>query len=191
MIYLLDILGSVIAGGLVLITLVQFNSTTSEMRNEFQSTHTIQSSAKCFSEVIDFDFYKAGFRVPHPDIFLAASDNTIKFLADLFNDGSIDTVEYYLGNTSKFYSTENPNIRPVFRKINSGSASAIGLVKDFKITCNDSARAPISNPLLETFNGRRMIKSISFNIIFESQLKNNETYQAAQWKKSIYPKNLN
>ncbi len=190
MIFLLDILGSTVAGALVLLTLVQFNNTTSDQKNEFQSNHTIQSGVKDFSEVIEFDIYKAGYRVPHQDIFLTAKDTATKFLADLFNDGIIDTISYYLGSTSQSATTDNPDDKPVFRKVNSGAFSAIGLVKDLSITYNDSTKSPLSAITLNTVNGRKLIKSVSFSLIYESQWKSNESYQSAQWKKTIYPKNL-
>ncbi len=175
--FLLDILGSTIAGGLVILTLIQFNFTTTEMKNEFQSTYTIQSGINEVSEVIEFDFYKAGFRVPHLDVFITAKDTSVKYLADLFNDGSIDTVQYYLGLPSQASSTDNPNDRPLFRKLNSGSASSIGLVSEFNITYFDSTRTQISAATLNTTNGRRLIKSVSCDIIIESQWENNEAFQ--------------
>ena len=191
MIFLLDILGSTIAASLVLLTLIQFNFTTSEIRNEFQSSNTVQSGTKDLAEVIEFDFYKAGFRVTHKDVFVFANDSSVKFLADLHNNGIMDTILYSVGSASQSAYTENPDDRPVFRKVNNGLSDAIGIVKDFSITYNDSTKTTIPASTLNTISGRRKIKSISFNLVYESQWKSNEAYQVAEWKKTIHPKNLN
>ena len=79
----------------------------------------------------------------------------------------------------------------MFRKVNNGLSDAIGIVKDFTITYNDSTKTSISAATLNTVAGRRKIKSISFNLVYESQWKSNEAYQVAEWKKTIYPKNVN
>lgn len=190
MIFLLDILGSTIAASLVLLTLIQFNFTTSEIRNEFQSSNTVQSGTKDLAEVIEFDFYKAGFRVAHRNVFISANDSSVKFLADLHNDGIMDTVFYYLGGNWQASFTENPDDKPVFRQINNATASNIGIVKDFNITYNDSARNTIPVLFLTTQSGRNKIKSVSFNLVYESMWKSNEAYQIAEWRKTIKPKNI-
>ena len=191
MIFLLDILGSTIAASLVLLSLIQFSFTTSDIRNEFQSSNTVQSGTKDLADVFEFDFYKAGFRVTHKDVFIVANDSTIKFLADLHNNGIMDTILYSVGSASQASYTDNPDDRPVFRKVNNGLSDAVGIVKDFTITYNDSTKTTISAATLNTVAGRRKIKSISFNLVYESQWKSNEAYQVAEWKKTIYPKNIN
>ena len=89
MIFLLDILGSTIAASLVLLTLIQFNFTTSDIRNEFQSSNTVQSGTKDLAEVFEFDFYKAGFRVTHKDVFI---DNQVCYTV---NYNSTQNYDYY------------------------------------------------------------------------------------------------
>jgi hypothetical protein len=190
MIFLLDILGSTIAASLVLLTLVQFNFTTSEIRNEFQSSNTVNSGTKDLADVMEFDFYKAGFRVAHRNVFISANDSSVKFLADLHNDGILDTVYYYLGGNWQASYTDNPDDKPLFRQINNSAASNMGNVKDFTISYHDSARNVIPLFFLTTQSGRNKIKSVSLNLVYESIWKSNESYQNAEWRKTIKPKNI-
>jgi len=87
--------GSFIVGGIVLLTLlyVQFNIqdfNRSQIINEFT-----ESTMTSVADVADYDFNKIGYRVNTTPKISAINDSSISFLADLDNNGVVDSVKYF------------------------------------------------------------------------------------------------
>ena len=123
---ILDIMGSMIIGGILLLTLFRMNDNATRNTYNFSGELIVQQNLVTTVEVLEYDFRKIGycedpFALPHPekDAILFADTSRIKFLTDLMTspygydphgDGILDTVEYYLGPALN-YRNSNPNDR--------------------------------------------------------------------------------
>lgn len=98
----INLSGSFIIGGIVLLALLyihfrmeSFNR--SQIINEFT-----ESSMTNMADVLDYDFNKIGYRVSTNPKICTINNSSISFLADLDNNGSVDSVKYFTrvtGNT--------------------------------------------------------------------------------------------
>lgn len=91
----INLSGSFIVGGIVLLSLlyihfrvVDFNR--SQIINEFT-----ESSMTNMADVLDYDFNKIGYRVSTNPKISSINNSSIAFLADLDNNGSVDSVKYF------------------------------------------------------------------------------------------------
>lgn len=91
----INLSGSFIVGGIVLLSLlyihfrfVDFNR--SQIINEFT-----ESSMTNMADVLDYDFNKIGYRVSTNPKISTFNNSSIAFLADLDNNGWVDSVKYF------------------------------------------------------------------------------------------------
>jgi len=138
---LLDIVGSIIVGGLLLLILFRLNaSATSNLYNN-NSELIVQQAMVSVVEVLESDFRKIGYckdwnKIPDPTkSILYADSSKIKYLTDLDNNGVVDTLQYYIGPTSELLNTPNPRDRLLYRVVNSEvpKSSNVGITR-FKLT---------------------------------------------------------
>lgn len=164
---LLDVLGSVIVGGILLLTLFRINDNATQNTYNFSGELTLQENLVTTVEVLEYDFRKIGYcenplALPNPEMnaILYADTSSIKFLTDLLitpygslnpsGDGILDTLEYFLGPTSELTGTPNPNDRMLYRVVN-GVPTGVNLgITEFKIRYfRDSLTASGSTTLAE------------------------------------------
>ena len=182
---LLDILGSIIIGGLILLILFRLNtSATSNLYNN-TSEANVQSAMISVGTVLEDDFRKIGYckdwtKIPDPTkAILFADTSSIKFLADLSNTGSVDTVYYYLGPTSELLNTPNPWDRLLYRVINNETpkSSNVGIT-EFKLTYFDSFGNVLSTPV----NPPGQIQKMQIDLRVENTEPVDSTYVVAFWR---------
>ncbi len=113
--YLLDIIGSTIIAGMVVMVLLTVNINTTTSSSALLFTTIEQRKITAATELIQYDFYKIGYLVPGEKIAIADS-NEIKFYADIDNDTEIDSVHYYVGYTTDLSYTTNPDDKPLYRQ---------------------------------------------------------------------------
>jgi hypothetical protein len=190
MAYLLDILGSVIIAGMVVMILLTININTTTSSSALLFTTIEQRKITAATELIQYDFYKIGYLIPGEKIAIADS-NEIKFYSDIDNDTETDSVHYYLGNTTDLTYTSNPNDKPLYRQRNwQDSLLAEIPVVDFNLSYYDSIGNSLDYSSLTNSAGRDLIKSIKIKITVESDEMYADEYRTSEWKKKISPKNL-
>jgi hypothetical protein len=180
---LIDILGSTIMGGLLLLIVLRLNNTATEKTTNYGGELSLQQNLVTIAQIMEFDFRKMGYckdfqKFPDPTKSIAqATANSIKFYADIDDNGSMDTISYYTGGLL----TSTPNPRDIFfyRKINNQPAAAINLgVTQFFMkyfdALGDTLSLPISKPSL--------ISSYEINIQVETVYAYDENYSTAFWK---------
>jgi hypothetical protein len=162
---ILDVIGSMIIGGILLLTLFRMNDTATRNTYNFSGELTLQENLVATVEVLEYDFRKIGYcedplELPNPEenSILFADTSEIKFLTDLMvppyddpqGDGILDTIQYYLGPPSALSGTPNPNDRMLFRVVN-GVPTGVNLgITYFKIRYfRDSLTASGSTTLAE------------------------------------------
>jgi hypothetical protein len=189
--YLLDVIGSFAIGGLVILLIIRFNETMLNASNESLIYNLAQFNTTELSQIIEYDLYKIGFRVEGADKFEIAEESNIKYYSDYDNNGSIDTIRYYLSDTLALSNTTNPNDKLLYRSVNGGSPLSIGSVVVFELSYLDSVGTeitPISN--LSNPDERRKIKGIDVHIYIESDFPIAGEYQGAEWRKKLILKNI-
>ena len=182
---LLDILGSIIIGGLILLILFRLNtSATSNLYNN-TSEANVQSAMISVGSVLENDFRKIGYckdwtKIPDPSkAILYADTSSIKFLTDINNNGIVDTLYYYVGPTSELLNTPNPRDRLLYRVINNAppKSSNVGVTK-FKITYFDS----FGNILTTPVNPPGQIQKMQIDLQVENPEPIDSTYVVAFWR---------
>jgi hypothetical protein len=192
---LLDILGSVITGGIVILAIVNLNIKMVDNGREKATASFTQSDINTSVQILDHFFYKIGYRVPG-DKIAQADSNKIKFFSDIDNDGVVDSISIYTTTTTWMTSTKNPNDRPLFLIYNNSSPVLLNVITQFQLTYYDSSGSIIPPGLLLNPNDKRGVRSIKIFMKTESgdpfyaHETNKQFYQAAEWSKIVKPKNL-
>jgi hypothetical protein len=180
---LIDILGSTIMGGLLLIIVLRLNNTATEKTTNYGGELSLQQNLVTIAQIMEFDFRKMGYckdwrKFPFPKKSIEHANTTsIKFYADINDNSTIDTISYYLGGL--LTSTPNPRDRLFYRKVNSQPPEAINLgvtqffMKYFREN-GDSLNQPITDLSL--------IASYEINIQVETVYAYEENYTSAFWK---------
>lgn len=100
---LLDIIGSMLIGGLLLVVALRMNDQATKTTFDSQEQLTVQQNLTFLVEAVGSDFRKIGYNanpiVPfnQGQYIRFADSNRITFLADLNRDGQFDTVSWRLG----------------------------------------------------------------------------------------------
>jgi hypothetical protein len=185
----LDIVGSIVIGGIVILILTNINISNSAAAADNLSAGVMQRGLTSVADLIEHDFYKVGYRNPGSNIVIADS-NGIKFYADIDNDGVPDEINYFRSNAESFAETSNPNDYEVTREKNNEIPATSIPVVDFKLTYYDSLGQKIDYALLSSQPERDKIKTLRIRIKCESADMINDNYEAVEWEKTIKPKNI-
>ena len=190
----LDIVGSFLTGGIVILAIVNINIKMVDNGREKAIASITQTDINSSAQVLDHFFYKIGYRVPGSKIAVAEK-NRIKYYSDIDNDGEIDSIDIYT-NTTSWTSTNNPNDRPLFLVYNNSSPVLLNIITKFELSYYDSTGTTIPPGHIKTAEGRQSVRSIKIFMKTESadpfyaHESNKQFYQAAEWSKVVKPKNL-
>lgn len=185
---LLDILGSTIIGGLLLMILMRMNATSVQNNYLYSGEQIVQQNIVEVVKLLEYDFRKIGYcsvwtNIPDPaKAIIQADSNSISFLTDIvtssypYGDGVVDTLKYYLSSKSVLSSTPNPNDMILYRVINHDAVAGSNLgVTQFKLTYFDANGIKITtmpeNPPLG-------IASIQIDIAVENPAAYGNDYSA-------------
>jgi len=182
--YYLDIVGSVIIGGLLLLAVMSSYTNVSQVALDSSVELTVQENLDEWTEIIQHDFRKIGYHVPNPAWAVQACDSTsITFMADVDNNGTIDSVSYFLGTPDQVPGTENPNDRALYRQVSGQptTGGSLGLT-DFRLLFYDNSGNPTWTP--------SDVKAVEVFIQVESPFAVDSTYERSNWRSVIHPLNL-
>jgi hypothetical protein len=189
---IIDILGSLIVGGMLMLILWQMNDSATKNLYNYGGELILQQNLSTTSEVLEYDFRKIGYcenwaKIVDPtnSILLADSDK-IMFLTDIYPDGDpdglIDTLFYKLGMVAELSSTPNPRDRYLYRIINNEEPKKINLgVTQFHLVYydafGDTIPFPISYPV-----DTKTINSVEINLSVENVAAYDTAYSSAIWR---------
>lgn len=155
---LLDILGSTIVGGLLLMILFRMNDAAVENNYNLNGEKIVQQNLVDVVKLVEYDFRKIGYCANYENIpiptkaVLQADSNSITFLTDIvtspgtFGDGVVDTVKYFLSDTTALSMTPNPHDKILYRRVNSEPLRGSNMgVTQFKLTYFDSFGDTLKN----------------------------------------------
>ena len=134
---ILDIIGSIIAGGFLLLILARTNASAIQNTYNNNSDLITQQNLSTVVMLLENDFRKIGYmgdwkkagQIDPSKAILYADSIHIKFIGDINNNGVMDTVYYYVGPTSELSGTPNPNDRILYRSVTSTNSSNNTLTK--------------------------------------------------------------
>lgn len=149
---LLDILSSMMVSGLLLLTALRMNEQARVNTFHSQSNLTMQQNLTAIIQNIEYDFRKIGYcsnpnLQPRNSMYIVSGDTSdITFVADMLDVGVLDTVRWYLG-TDPIPGTANPNVRMLYRQVNSERPLASNLgITQFKLRYFNSLGQEVSTP---------------------------------------------
>ena len=196
---LLDILGSSLVGGMLLLIMFRLNDASVENSFMYTGNLLVQQNLVSIVDVINHDFNKIGYcekweNIPDPSYsILTATDTAISFLTDLpslshpYGDGIVDTLKYYSGSVSELTETPNPSDRILYRVVGNTIPDGSNLgVTYFKLTYFDSAGNVLPSPVVTS-----KIRSIQIDLKLEdiygydtgnNDKSDSERYADAVWK---------
>jgi len=185
----LDIVGSFVIGVFVIMIITNLNFSISTAASENLYSGIVQRGLTSATDLIEYDFYKIGYRSSGNKIEIADS-NEIKFYSDIDNDGVSDEIHYFVGDAKSFTETSNPNDFLLTREKNKEKLVASIPVVDFKLTYYDSLGQIIDYALLSSQSERDKIKTLRIRMECESAEMIEDHYEAVEWEKIIKPKNI-
>ena len=179
---ILDLLGSTIIGGLILLMLMNFNMFQSNTSISSNSELHMQQNAKTLAEILNHDFRKIGFNYDNT-AFAQADSERISFYSDIDRNGSVDSVTYFLGSPSEVTSTTNPKDRILYRVVNIDTIKgpSLGLTKA-RFSYLDGVGAETA-----TFTDIAYVKA---EIWIQSIEPVDGEYLWTYWEMTINPRNL-
>ncbi len=178
---LLDILGSVVIGGLLLMILLSLNDAAVRNSYIYNGDAILQENLVEVVKLIEFDFRQMGYTSdwanadPSAPAITSADSTSISFLVD----GSV--INYFVGPTSELLNTPNPNDKILYRSVNGGTplSSNMGITKFdlsyYKIFGDTLAMPVPTNKLGE-------IETIQIDIEIEDVYGYDTTYAKTAWR---------
>lgn len=188
---LIDIIGSTMIGGMLLLILLRLNDTAVANSFHYNGELIIQKNLVEVVKLLEFDLRKIGYcsdwtALPDPTkSILAVDSNSITYLTDLptktqpNGDGVVDTLRYYLGDTSELSHTPNPNDRILYRRVNNETplGANLGVTKfDFKFF--DTFGAEIPFPITEPGE----IQTMQIDLAIEDVYAYDNKYRRVFWR---------
>jgi len=179
---ILDILGSTIIGGIIILMLMNFSTFQSNTAITSNSELQMQQNAKTLAEILNHDFRKIGFNYDNT-AFAQADSERISFYSDIDRNGTVDSVTFFIGNPSEVTSTTNPRDRILYRVVNNDTISGPSLgLKKIRFSYFDgmgAAAATLSD-----------IAYVKAELWIESIEQTDGEYLFTYWEMTINPRNL-
>ncbi len=185
----IDLLGSFIIGGYVILMILTTNFRMQDSANQYYQNTFVQAATIGAAETVEYDFYKMGYR-KSTDRITVADSATIKFRGDINNDNVIDSVSYYISDQNVLSYSSNPNDRQLLRKYNNDISIVVAYLTAFKLAYYDSMGILLKPYEISTQAGRNRIKMIQIYIKCELPDPIGGNFAPVEWRKFIKPKNL-
>jgi hypothetical protein len=130
---MMDLIGSVVLAAFVIMMGLRLNANIVGSTDASKANLNVQESMVDVVRSIEYDFRKMGYGLTDPKFAIALAESTrLRFRADMDRDGTIDSVEWYVGPVLSHLP--NPHTRVLYRKVNGGTPVGAGLgVTDFRL----------------------------------------------------------
>jgi hypothetical protein len=186
---MLDIILSLLIGGLLLLSVINASSVINQNALIINGEMAVQQSLVSTAQLVEGEFRNMGLNVPENDpTITTATDTSISFRCDVDRDGTIDVVSYWQGPTSELARTQNEFDRFLHRRVNSGPVQSIGVVTRFNLRYFSQRELDTLVPPM-TSADLSAIKIIEITMEVQSQFgyyKDPKDLQTGE-RKSLYP----
>jgi hypothetical protein len=196
---LLDIVGSFIVAGILLLMGLQLNATANEVKAVYSQNYNLQTNLTAVVDIMESDFRKIGYcrdwrRVADPTQAIRIADsNRIRFRCDYNNDGSLDSITYAVSDTGKLRDTPNPNDRLLYRILNRDTTTLRLGITQFRFAYRDGEDSTIAFPITDP----RLVYYMTITVAvsnpapYASQFSNDPSKYQVYWKQMrLITKNL-
>lgn len=184
-----DLIISGVIGGLLMLSIFSLNGNLMAVGHETSRDSYAQTALLGFTQLIEYDFNKIGYRVSAPKVTMGDSTEII-YQSDDGNNHVIHTIRYTVGTVSEASGTANPRDFPLYKYI--GGVQSLknyyGLTS-FLLSYYDSTGNSITMPITATSELNR-IKSIKVRAVIQSFFPVDTTYASCYWERTFVPKNL-
>lgn len=179
---ILDIMGSVIIAGLVMLMLMKFNIFSNQAKFESDSELKLNLNAKTLADIINYDLRKIGYKKAGTK-FIEILPKKVKFYSDIDSNGTMNTVTYSLGDSTLMTATQNPRDKVLIIDIDGvkSTGPSLGLV-DLRFTYKNGKG--VVTPYLDS------VKYIQAEIWVETPEPVDDQYLFTYWEMTINPRNL-
>jgi hypothetical protein len=190
---LIDIAGSMVIGGFLLILLWRLDDAA--VKNIYNNSQelALQQNLATSAVILENYFRKIGYckdysLIPTTNAILSATDSSISFLTDVYDAEELNTLSYYTGPTTELVSTPNPRDRYLYRVIDGEASEGVNLgITFFKLVYFDQ----LGDTLLPPITDPSLIASMEINIAVENVAGYDEKYSTAFWRQiRLAAKNL-
>jgi len=171
---ILDIIGSIIIGGILMLSIFRVNNASTEDLYRGTGNLTAQTNLATVVQILETDFRRIGYcadwkQIPVPtDAILYADSVSIRYLTDVDKNSIVDTMFYYFDPSTDIPGTPNPRDRFLYRVVNNETPVGVNLgVTQFK---------------MEFFNSFREIYTMQIDITVEDVAAYDEKYQTIFWR---------
>jgi len=182
---MLDILGSVVIGGILMLSIANVNETSTENLYKGTGNLVAQTNLATIVQILENDFRKIGYcadwqQIPTPtEAILFADSTSIRYLTDVQSDGVVDTMFYYIDYATDIPETPNPRDRFLYRVINSETPVGVNLgVTQFKMNFYSALGTELTFPIADP----REIYTMQIDITVEDVAAYNQEYQTVFWR---------
>lgn len=182
---LLDILGSIIIGGILLTTLFRMSDRATESTYNKMGDLTIQQNIATVVSILEYDFRKIGYcadwkKIPDPaKSIIFADKDKIKYLTDVDRNGTVDTMSYYIGPPAELIYTANPRDRFLYRVVNNETPVKVNLgVTQFNLAYYNYNKDSISTPVAVPGE----INTIQISVAVEDIEAYDQKYSQVFWR---------
>jgi hypothetical protein len=196
---LLDIIGSFLVAGILLLMGLQLNATAMEVKAVYSQNYNLQTNLTTVVDIMESDFRKIGYcrdwrRVADPTQSIRIADsNRIRFRCDYNNDGHLDSVTYAVSSPNKLLDTPNPYDMLLYRVLNTDTTVLRLGITQFRFTYRDGEDSliafPITNPRLVYY--MTITVAVSNPAPYVDQFSNDPSKYQVYWKQMrLITKNL-
>jgi len=179
------LVGSIIIGGLILMSFQQFQGDVT--RDLYVNTIETMTYNKLdgVTSLVEYDFSRIGAGVNDPSVVVVtqADSADVRYRLDGDGNGVLENIRYYLSDVNAAAMTPNPYDRLLLRQINGGTPDTVATgVRNFKIEYYDAGGNIAATPFA--------IKTFVVALTLESAFGYDNRYPRFVWQKRITPPSL-
>lgn len=182
---ILDVIGSIIIAGILMLSIFRLQNSSTEDLYRGTGNLTAQTNLATVVQILESDLRRIGYcadwqKIPVPtEAILYADSTSIRYLTDINNDGSIDTMHYYFDFNKDIPETPNPRDRFLYIVSNSESPVDVNMgITQFKMEYYNALGTKLNFPIPDP----REIYSMQIDITVEDVAAYNENYQTVFWR---------
>jgi len=182
---ILDIIGSIIIGGILMLSIFRVNNASTEDLYRGTGNLTAQTNLATVVQILETDFRRIGYcadwkQIPVPtDAILYADSVSIRYLTDVDKNSIVDTMFYYFDPSTDIPGTPNPRDRFLYRVVNNETPVGVNLgVTQFKMEFFNSLGTKLNFPIADP----REIYTMQIDITVEDVAAYDEKYQTIFWR---------
>lgn len=190
---MLDIVGSTIIVGMLILTMMGININMSDETYKGLTEYNLHTQSIQLARIMEFDLYKIGYAVNKPGIISIADTSRLKFYTNLLDvAGGKDSIEYNLGNGVA--SSSNPRDRAFYRYENTTQVFINFSVTKFRLSyynsCDSLLSAPVTGGLRDSIKSVKVFLTLESPEPFDVSRYGGPSYIGTYYSKWIYPRNL-